>query len=224
MSRSDLVMQLRSLGPGDVAFAVEQHLSMFPDGFFANLGRPFMREYYRSFLSSPSARGWVGLIDHDVVAYLVGTVDPKSHRTHVIRRHGVRLTLLAAAALTVQPRLFSRFARTRLVRYSRRLGAAVLPRRRPDEMAVASAQRVSVLSHVVVLPSARGRGMGRMLVDRLVTEAEAAGCQRIDLVTRAVDGAAPFYTWLGWKEVGSHRTVDGLELTRFTLPLSDPRR
>ena len=45
------------MNTADLGFVVREHRRHFPDGFFARLGRGFLREYYRAFLLSQDVAG-----------------------------------------------------------------------------------------------------------------------------------------------------------------------
>lgn len=206
--------------PKDLRFVAELHLRFFPDGFFPRLGRAFLMQYYRSFLSS---RTTVAVVAEDggvPCGYLVGMLDPAAHRRELLRDHGLRLALSALAALSVRPRLAGDFARTRLRRY----GRAVLRQLRPGPVAEGGPGPAApaVLSHVAVLESSRTSGVGTTLVEHFVAAARAARRESACLVTRSGDqGAGPFYTRLGWTSSGTRRTDDGQSLDYYTLSLQE---
>lgn len=60
--------------------------------------------------------------------------------------------------------------------------------------------RVALLEDMVVAPAARGRGLGGELLARAIAHARAEGCQRITLLTDAVNaGAQRFYRQYGFE-------------------------
>lgn len=58
------------------------------------------------------------------------------------------------------------------------------------------------VAKLLVHPSARRRGLARLLMDRLETEARTAGRHLLVLDTREGDAAEPLYRTLGWTEAG----------------------
>lgn len=54
----------------------------------------------------------------------------------------------------------------------------------------------ALIRSIVVLPQARGRGLGAILADGLAQQARSAGVQRLWLLTTS---AAPFFEKLGWR-------------------------
>jgi ribosomal protein S18 acetylase RimI-like enzyme len=217
MTRPDVRFRLRDMREEDLAFVVEQHLYHFPDGFFARLGRRFLREYYRSLLTGPAAVTTVAEVSGRPAGYLVGVTAPVEHREHVLSRHGRRLALCAAIGMLLRPSTALCFLRTRAGRYAKKLlrrGRACAPVTRPTGEAPA------VLTHVAVAPTAQDNGVGSALIERFEHEAACAGCDRLVLVTASgEDGAGPYYRRRGWRAVEEHRTPDGLRLTTFDRPV-----
>lgn len=207
--------RLVPLGERDLDFVVRQHLTHFPDGFFAKLGRRFLREYYRSYLHCSGAVILLALRGAEPVGYLAGAVDPMEHRRCLLRRHGKRLTAHALWAMVGKPRVALLFLRTRAVRYARRL-----LRSTPSGGGQATSTP-AVLGYVGVSPSAQGEGVGSALVWRFEEEARYAGRDEVLLVTGADGrGAERFYAKEGWTRGDEHTTTDGRRLVTFTKPLS----
>jgi ribosomal protein S18 acetylase RimI-like enzyme len=210
-------VRLRPMAETDLGFVVAEHLYHFPRGFFARLGPWFMREYYRAFLTGPSAHAVVAERAGGLVGYLVGVTDPVAHRDHVVRRHGARLACRGALLLLVRPGLCVSFLRTRALLYARKL----LRRRRPAGRAACDPRVPGVLTHVAVTPTCQRQGVGDRLLGWFEHEATACGCTRVVLVTASGEGGAGcFYERRGWRPVGEHRTPDGLALHTYELTLT----
>lgn len=71
------------------------------------------------------------------------------------------------------------------------------------------------IQDVVVLSSSRGRGVGRRIVEMLVTEARRLGLGWIGLV--AAPGTVPFYSGLGFEPMPDHTPM------LFKIPDRDQR-
>lgn len=212
-------VHLRGMREGDLDFVVDQHLEHFPNGFFARLGRGFLREYYRAFLTGPAACTTVAEMDGERVGYLVGVTRPGRQRDHVVRRHGGGLAARAAVAMLRRPWLALLFLRTRAVRYAGKLMRWLRPS--SAERATPGAA-VGVLTHVAVVPGAQSAGVGSCLVDEFETEAAHEGCERLVLVTASGErGAGRFYRRRGWCAREDHCTPDGQELTTYELALAN---
>jgi ribosomal protein S18 acetylase RimI-like enzyme len=208
------------MSTADLGFVVREHRRHFPDGFFARLGRGFLREYYRAFLTSAKSRTVVAELDGTPVAYLVGVTDPAAHRSHVVQRHGRTLLVRAAAAMLVRPSLAYCFLRTRVGLYTRKL------LRRRSRVAAGPVQAngddsvTAVLTHVAVAPEAQSIGIGSELIAHFDQEVAAVGCDRLALVTASgEDGAGPYYRRRGWKARGERCTPDGMQLTTYERPV-----
>lgn len=211
--------RVRPIEPSDLDLCAALHAETLPHGFFAGLGRRFLRAYLATFLASPHAVALLVKAGETPVGMIVGILRPGAHTRWVVRHRGVRLALLAGLALATRPRLAVRFARTRISRYRRAWSA------RKTESPAEPAGRPAVLSHVAVAPAARGAGLGAQLVDAFVDAARAAGCGRVVLVTLAGDGgAAGFYLRQGWIESGLRRDFDGEPMIELTLPLLPEER
>lgn len=214
-------LSIGQLVPADVAFAARLHADALPHGFFASLGEPYLRAYYRSFLTSPHACALVARLQDEPIGFVVGVLDPQAHRRFTIRRHGARLALRGAGALLRRPPLGLNFMLTRLGRYTKGITRTLCPRRAQpltDEQGAAFSG-LGVLSHVAVMPAERGSGVGEVLVDAFVTAARRAGLRRIELLTLADElGATTFYDRLGWRR--TEELMDGeLHFVKFELAL-----
>lgn len=212
LSENGPVVALRRLRPEDLPFVVDQHLQHFPDGFFARLGRAFLTEYYLSYCTDHSSCAVVATDGAEPIGYLAGTSDLVGHRRHVISAHGRALTKRAVLALIRNPPLAVSFARTRGMRYLKKL----VFRRGRAPAASGPARRSAVLHHVVVVAEYRGRGVGPALIEAFEDDARHAGCHELTLVTQTGGPAADYYRRSGWTAVGEHRTPDGTPLSTFT--------
>lgn len=204
-------LELRRMGLQDLTEVVGAHLSSFPHGFFAKLGRHFLTRYYRTFLDGPLSVAMVAEIDGRFYGYLVGILDPPRHRRLLLSYHGWALAGWGLFGLAHRPLLLARFLVTR----TRRYGAALL-RNKSATAAPSTATPVAVLSHVVVAPQLRKAGIGATLVENFMQQARAAGCQRACLVTvDGPDGAGAFYAKYGWIHTHTRRGPDGRPLAHY---------
>lgn len=217
-------VEVRDLRPLDLPFAADLHESALPHGFFAQLGRRFLRSYYRTFVASPYGIAILAEVDDQPAGVLVGTSDNDIHWRWTARTHGFRLAVLGALALTARPRLVWRFLRTRIGRYVRALVRSLTHYRARSaaDPATSSSRRVAVLTHVSVTVSARGRGVGGRLVDEFLQRASKAGANEARLVTLVGDGSSgSFYRRLGWEHTGDRSGRDGAAVSEFRYRL-DP--
>lgn len=209
--------RVQPLGPEQLDFCVALHREALGHGFFVELGDRFMRGYYRTFLDSPHALALGANLAGQPVGFLVGAVRARAHSRWVFRHRGVTLAALALAGLVRNPRAAFRFARTRLMRYASALRRH--QRGEPGEQP-ARAGDPAVLTHVAVVPGARGTGSGRALVEAFMDAAGGAGAERALLTTLAdEEGAGTFYARLGWHRSAIHSTADGRRVEEWTLDL-----
>jgi GNAT superfamily N-acetyltransferase len=217
IARRAPVATVASMTEDEVDFAAVLHLHALPSGFFAALGRRFLRSYYATFVASPHAIAFTARIDGRPVGMIAGPVHPRAHVRWALRNKGWRLAAAGAAALTTRPRVAARFVRTRLVRYARawwrgRHGDAPPP--------PAGTSEPAVLSHVAVIPEARGLGVGSTLVDAFTAEAARAGARRAVLTTLdGTAGSGGFYERAGWRTEGIRFGFDGQRMVLYELEL-----
>lgn len=69
-----------------------------------------------------------------------------------------------------------------------------------------------LLRLVVVTPGVRGRGVGHVVVQRLVEQARSKGAERLWLLTTEAD---QFFAELGWSEVPRDRAPDAVRASRL---------
>lgn len=201
----------------DLRWIASLHARQLPHGFFAELGRRYLRSYHRTFLASPHAASYVAVVAGQPAGFLVGTIDAAAHHRYVIREHGPRLAAAGALALLVSPRLAATFLRTRTGRYARSILRATRRRRPASTPQAEDCATVGVLTHIAVEPATAGAGVGTTLVNTFVERAREAGVARLELVTLAGEsGAARFYEKVGWREAG--RGADA-SYKRFVLDL-----
>lgn len=209
-------VRLRRMGLHDLPFVVEQHISCFPEGFFARLGPRFLTRYYRTFLDGPLSTALVAELDGTVCGYLVGVFEPRHHRRLLLTHHGRSLAGSACLSLVVRPRLAFTFVVTR----GRRYYTAWVRDRGKASDALPVLDSVAVLTHVAVTPGSRGAGTGTALVRRFLEEAGAAGRSDACLVTLAgLAGAGAFYERRGWACTAERRAEDGRHLRYYRIRL-----
>lgn len=196
--------------------AVALHVGAVPEGFFAELGVPFLREYYRAFRDSPHGIALAALVDGVPCGVVVGTVDDWRHYRWILR-HRVRSHATAALmGVLRRPGLAVRFLRTRAFRYGR---GALRLRARRRHVAASEGPRstTGVLTHLAVDERHRDNGVERELVDAFVGHARRHGTWTLRVQTRSAGGAAPSFARLGWKPAGRSRNLDGVEFDLLTL-------
>ena len=221
-------LSVRPMGPEELAWAAAQHLHHFPHGFFARLGERFLEEYYRSFLTSPHTCLLIALEDEQPVGYIAGVLDTTAHRTSLLAQHRGALAVRAARGMLRRPSLIVLFLQTRARTYGKRLmrrSASPTPRATapsPESVPVGLQREHSpaVLSHLVVHPASRCRGIGRRLVTDFTSQAHAAGRAEVVLVTEADGLGQGFYHRLGWVQTDTRTTREGRGVLGFELQIT----
>lgn len=212
--------EVRRAGRADLQFSASLHARALPHGFFVALGPGFLRAYYATFVDSPHAVALVASMQGHPVGALVGVLRPQAHLRRVLRRRGIRLVLLGAMALLSRPRSGWRFVRTRVAHYTgawRRHRNTAEPKR--------SNRAAAVLSHVAVVPGARGAGVGSVLLSAFLEEIRIAGIERAVVTTLdGPDGAADFYRRHGWRDAGIRKDVDGICIRSFAIELKEAQQ
>lgn len=197
----------------DLGFSASLHAEALPHGFFVALGPAFLRAYYATFIDSPHAVACIASIQGHPVGALVGVLRPQAHMRWVLRRRGIRLAALGALALLSRPRAGWRFIRTRGAQY---IGA--WRRHRDDSGDRTPTGTAAVLSHVAVIPGARGTGAGSKLVSTFLAAALDVGTKQAIVTTLdGPDGASDFYRRQGWRETGVRENSDGVYLRSFVI-------
>lgn len=208
--------EVRQMQEDDLDFCAELHAQALGHGFFVSLGPGFMRAYYRNFLESPHAMALTSVVKGHPVGLLVGVLQPQAHARWVLRHRGAGLALRGAAALTVRPRVAAHFVKSRLRRYA----SAWRRHKRPASKQASNSQSGSapaVLSHMAVVPGARGAGAGRELVRSFEATSRGAGARWAILTTLAgPEGAGPFYARLGWTRHGATSNLSGVPMEQWT--------
>jgi GNAT superfamily N-acetyltransferase len=174
---------------------VRMHLSAFPGFFLTFLGPRFLAEFYRAFLSEPTAIAMVAESDAGCVCgVVVGTLAPAGFFKRLLLRRWWTFARASAGALLRRPAIAPRLIRALGYR-----GEAPTNARR------------ALLSSIAVDPSSQGAGTGRRLVECWLTEAKRRGAIGCYLTTdaQANDAVNSFYCRLGWKLESTYATPQG---------------
>jgi ribosomal protein S18 acetylase RimI-like enzyme len=195
------------IGRDQLDFCAALHAESLEHGFFVQLGHRFLREYYSAFLDSPHAVALAATVSGQPVGELVGALRPRAHTRWMLRHRGAVLAFHGAIGMALHPGAALRFVRTRCRRYT---GAWLRHRSRNDDPGKETERHTAVLSHVAVVPGARGIGAGRELVRAFEAAARRDGAKRAVLSTLEGDaGAGSFYSQLGWMRSQRQLSPDG---------------
>lgn len=193
-------LRVRELSRSDLRHVARLHADALPHGFLTKLGQPFLRAYDRTFADSPHAVAYVAEVDGHPVGFLLGVTDPGRHAGWMRRERRGRLATLGVLGLATHPVTARHFLRTRVGRYLRAWRGG---RGRRGAAGSTASVEPAVLSHIAVEAGGRGSGAGRLLVERFLGAASAAGVPEARLLTLTDDdGAGAFYRRLGWRPCG----------------------
>lgn len=223
-------VSVRPLSVGDASTAVRLHLDVLGAEFISRLGPPFLRAYYRAWIEAEdalalAATGPTGTID----GILLGAVDPSAHTAAMVRRHWPSLVAHLVVAAARDPRLARDLLVTRAVRYVQGIARVArrsrrhLPAPTPTPSVDVAAGGTGEITHLLVAPSAQGRGIGRALVTAAEDAARCAGLRELVLVTPVEEwGARRFYERIGWQVDGEVVSRSGERFVHFCRPLTAP--
>ena len=195
------------LEAGDVEAIAALHKRAFPTFFLSSLGERFLVQFYRGFLSDPTAVTVVARsVDGVPVGAVVGTTEPSGFFLRLLRRRWLGFALASAAAVLRRPAAAPRLLNA--VRYRGEAGSRV---------------EGALLSSVCVDPGLQGQGVGRDLLAAWEGRAAQQGASAAYLTTDADDNDAvnAFYRARGWHLADTFATAQGRRMNRYEKRL-DP--
>lgn len=181
------VRRMKSQDAPDVALL---HSGQIDFGFISTLGGRFLRLLYSAMLRSGLACIQVAEADGRVVGFVAGTPAVKRLFSRVLRKHWWRFGLI------LLPKALS----PRVVRYCWET------LRYPTRHEIEGLPEAELLS-IAVAPSYAGQGIGKQLVERLLTDLRACGADAVRVAVLATTDANKFYQRVGFTlrgQVPSH--------------------
>ncbi len=201
---------LTRMRPADVPALAAMHRRAFGGFFLAQLGEPFLREFYRGFLSDSSSITVVGRdggADGALLGVAVGTLASESFYGRLLRRRWHRFAVAGARAAIRDPRVVGRLIQA--VRF------------RGDTPPGLDA---ALFASMCVEPAAAGRGVGHLLANGWADEATRLGAERGYLTTDRDDNDAVnrFHARHGWHIESQYQTPQGRRMNRYVIELPRP--
>jgi ribosomal protein S18 acetylase RimI-like enzyme len=198
-------VRIGDLRADDVPVVARLHRAAFPGFFLSSLGEPFLVQFYRGFLTDPTAVTAVARDDGGtILGAVVGTTEPAGFFGRLLRRRFAGFVLASARAVLRHPTSAPRLLRA--VTY------------RGDAGSTADG---ALLSSIFVVPAAQGSGAGQALLAAWARAAADRGAGAAFLTTDAEDNdrVNDFYVAQGWALADSHRTREGRLMNRYTITL-----
>ena len=239
---------LRPLRPEDVAASARLHQEVLGTEFLGRCGDGFVRLYHRAWLESPVSLALTAVDESgELVGVLLGAFEPETHYRTMVRKQGPVLALRLVVRAASHPSFARELVATRAVRYARgvtRILAAALPlppcrhqtlsapggsdtrASRGDSDSIPRSDggirtpSVGEITHVMVRQDARGRGVGRALLEEARRVCKNAGLNELVLVTPPDLAARTFYEHLGWRYAGKLTSRSDEDFVRYRLPLN----
>jgi ribosomal protein S18 acetylase RimI-like enzyme len=147
---------------------VQIHLLTFEGFFLESLGGRFLKELYHGFISDSSGVCLVVIDGMDVVGFVAGTTQPEGFFRRLLQKRWHAFVLAGAASLARHP-----------VRVGRKFLSALRYRgERPVDV-----PNAALLSSIGVLPTGKGKGIGRILVSAFCERAQENGAAAVYLTT-----------------------------------------
>lgn len=151
----------------DLLAITDVHLISFPDFFLSQMGRAFVRHYYRTALSFSAGIALVAVQDGMTVGFAVGFGDPAAfYRAY----RGSRMRLLPSITAAILRRPWLAFSVAQSVK---RVSSVV------------AASWEAELASIAVLPTCKGAGLGFQLLSAFVEKARMDGWRSVYLTTDA---------------------------------------
>jgi ribosomal protein S18 acetylase RimI-like enzyme len=195
----------------DIDQIVAVHMRAFPGFFLTQLGRRFLREYYRLVLDySGGVLITISSKSGELAGFVSGLIQPHQFYAEM-KKMKWRFVLATIPALLRRPlvlaRLWSNFRRVR--EQSREDGPV--------------AERICELSSIAVDPAHSGKGWGRRLVKNLIDFLKERRVEAVVLTTDASDNESVnrFYLDCGFKLVETTRAYGGRPMNHYKIELEE---
>lgn len=216
------VVIVRDATDQDLRLMASDLIRYLPDGLFPRLGKRFVKRWMGTFLIQQHGVALVAVTNdaaQQQVGFLIGSTHQIRHVADVLTNHKWSLLSSGTAALSIRPRVLLHFLRTRARPYLRRIAGRTA---RPNATTTKTEPATAVITSLVVLPTVRGGGVGSLLVDEFLAQAQRKGSFRAELVTTAgAAGAGVFYEKIGWVCAEERYSKDGTRNQTYRHSLTE---
>jgi ribosomal protein S18 acetylase RimI-like enzyme len=196
----------------DLAAIVRVHLSSFPNFFLSFLGERFLTLLYREILRED---GNVSLVvvgtKNQILGFAVGVVNQVGLYLRLAKKRWFAFAMASIHIAIRHPLIIPRLIRG--LRYPAIAAEAACP---------------ALLMSIAVAPDAQGKGLGRALIDRFLSEMLGRGVDRVSLTTDrdGNDSTNSFYQKFGFSKTREFRTHERRWMNEYviqTMRLAVPR-
>ena len=179
------MLKIRPASLSDLNSIADIHIRSFQGFFLTLMGRRFLEQLYRCFISYSDGLCIVACENDEIVGFAAGALRPEVFFRRVKRRKWFAFTVAALPAIFLRPH-----------RILRRLIAAIFSR---GEVLTAY-PNAALLSSIAVEPRYEGKGIGRKLVSAFCQKIQDAGLNAVYLTTDRDnnDRVNKFYLQLGF--------------------------
>ena len=151
----------------DLNEIVEIHMKAFRDFFLTNLGRSFLKTYYKSSILNDDFIGICAINENkEIAGFAIGTVLSKGYHKKLIRQN--LFPFIKQVIIIAFKNPFS------IVRLYKNLNKT--------HTSIDDGNYCELLS-IGVSGEYKGQGIGKLLIERFETEASAKGCEKVTLTT-----------------------------------------
>jgi ribosomal protein S18 acetylase RimI-like enzyme len=197
---------VRPARAGDLEAIVEVHVRAFRGFFLTALGRRFLRELYRGFLTSLDGRLLVAEVDGSIAGFAAGTLAPARFFRTLLLSRWFAFGWAASGAIIQRPQSV----------LPPLLAAVRYRGESPPQLTAAG-----LLSAIAVEPRLSGMGIGGMLLTAYCEEASRRGLRFVYLTTDRDDNESSnrFYLRHGFEAESQIRRRSGRTMLRYVRPL-----
>lgn len=197
------MISLRTATKTDVVGIVNVHLSSFENFFLTFLGRRFLELMYHEVLREPNHVAIVAESQEgEILGFVAGVTNQTSYYHRLVTEKWFVFALASVRSVFRQPSIVPRLFRA--LKYTGKASAAACP---------------ALLLSIAVSPNAKGKGIGRLLVQQFLTDMAEKGVTKVCLTTDRDNNQATnnFYRKLGFTKIHDFETPEGRWMCEYMV-------
>lgn len=196
-------VKIAKLELNDVSQAAKLHCQIFTEEFLSRAGPFFMRQYYRAWLLSHYQLSFVAKdSDKNILGVLLANYNPSMHYSDILKKSGMRIVFALVVSVFLRPKFGWEVVSKRLKYYVLGVLKRIKKKNQDTSKSDVSSDIVAELTHLFVVPEARGKSIGSKLVKEFETKAQEVKVKTVELVTPIGSQAIDFYERLNYKKDG----------------------